>query len=227
MRIIPILFLTLIGMQLASQVYEYPNYSLTSHPTLDIITVEKWDDQTVLTLTLKNERYSGTFCIDSNTVLRNSLGEDEYRLVSMDGIPACPEIHRFTTIGERITIILEFKAVPDEVAYIDLIENCVQNCVSIKYILLDDELNSQLNEGIRLYESGKAKASLQVFENLLAEKYDDYSPVFGTVYLYLISIHYELGNSKDARRVVDELKTSSIIGRDEFIETAKESGILR
>jgi len=113
------------------------------------------------------------------------------------------------------------------IAYIDLIENCAQNCVSIKYILLDDELNSNLNEGIRQYELGKAKASLQVFQDLMAEKYDDYSPVFGTVYLYMISLQYELGNSKDARVVFQQLKDSNIAGRDEFIETAKETGIIR
>ena len=47
--------------------------------------------------------------------------------------------------------------------------------------------------------------------------YDNYSPVFGTLYLYMMSIHYELGQSKEIRRIFNELKESSIIGRDEFI----------
>ncbi|MFC2098645.1 tetratricopeptide repeat protein [Bacteroidota bacterium] len=227
MRILTSLFILLFTLQLSAQVYEQPNYSLTSHPTLDIISVERWEDQMVLTLSLKNERYSGTFCIDSNTVLRNSLGKDEYKLVSMEGIPACPEIYRFKSIGERKTIILEFNAIPDDVKYIDLIENCDDNCVSIYYILLDEELNSRLNEGIHLYELGKSNASLQVFQDLMKAEYDDFSPVFGTVYLYLISIHYEMGNSKDARDAFQALKESNIVGRDEFIETARETGIVR
>ena len=181
----------------------------------------------VLTLNLKNERYSASFCIDSNTVLRNSLGNEEYALTEMEGIPACPEEYRFKTIGERIAISLVFEAVPDEIKYIDLLENCDDGCVNIRYILLDEEMNSRLNEGIQLYELGKPKAALVVFEDIMNSEYDELSPVFGTVYLYLISIHYELGNSKDARRVYQELKESSIIGRDDFIKTAKESGIVR
>jgi len=229
MRILIIASLTLLLLAtgLYAQVYDQPIYSLTSHPTLDIISVERWEDQMVLTLTLKNERYSGSFCLDSNTVLRNSLGEDEYKLVSMEGISACPDLYRFKSIGERITIVLEFPAIPDDVQYIDLVENCEENCLDIKYILLDEELNTTLNQGIRLYELGKSKAALQVFEDIMRTEYDGFSPVFGTVYLYLISIHYELGSSKDARRVFQELRESSIVGRDEFVETARDTGIVR
>jgi len=221
------LFLFFANLSLNAQVYESPNFSLTSHPTMDIVSIESWEDQMVVTLNLKNERYAASFCIDSNTVLRNSLAEDEYKLLDMEGIPACPEEYRFKTIGERIAISLVFEPVPDEIKYIDLVENCDEGCVDIRYILLDEDLNSRLNEGIRLYELGKPKAALLVFEDLMNNEYDGLSPVYGTVYLYLISIHYELGSSKDARQVYQELRESSIIGRDDFIETAKESGIVR
>ena len=221
------LFLLHTGLSLNAQVYESPNYSLTSHPTMDIVSIERWEDQMVVTLNLKNERYSASFCIDSNTVLRNSLGNEEYALVEMEGIPACPEVYKFKTIGERISITLVFEAVPDEIKYVDLVENCDNGCVNIRYILLDEELNPRLTEGIQLYELGKPKAALQLFEDIMNSDYDGLSPVYGTVYLYLISIHYELGNSKDARRVYQELTESSIIGRDDFIKTAKESGIVR
>ncbi|MFC2115540.1 hypothetical protein ACFLTU_03650 [Bacteroidota bacterium] len=217
----------LFSFQGIAQIFEQPIYSLTSHPTLDIISVERWEDQMVLNLSLKNERYSGSFCIDPNTVLKNSLGDDEYKLLSMDGIPSCPDTYRFKSVGERIAFSLIFQAVPDEVTYIDLLENCDENCVSLKYILLDEDLNSRLVQGIRLYELGKPQASLQVFEDIMSTEYDGLSPVFGTVYLYLISIHYELGSSKDARRVYQDLQESNIFGKEEFIETAKETGIVR
>lgn len=214
-------------MELYAQVYESPNFSLTTHPTMDIVSIERWEDQMVVNLDLKNERFSASFCIDSNTVLRNSLGKEEYKLVGMEGIPACPGQYRFKTIGEHISISLVFEAVPDEIKYVDLIENCDDGCVSIRYILLDEEMNSRLNEGIQLYELGKPKPALLVFEDIMNSEFDELSPVFGTVYLYLISIHYELGSSKDARRVYEELRESDIIGRDDFIKTAKETGIIR
>ena len=209
------------------QVYDKPNYSLNSHPTLEVASVERWEDHTVVNLNLKNERFSGNFCIDSNTVLKNSLGGEEYELLGMEGIPACPDAYRFKSVGERISFRLTFEPLPDEVKYIDLLENCSENCVSIKYILLDEDLNSRINEGVSLYSLGKPAAALRVLEDIMNTEYDGMSPVFGTVYLYLISIHYELGSSRDARRVVQEFRESSIIGLNEFLETARETGIVR
>ena len=229
MRILPVICLLLIIplLRAGAQIYERPNYSLSSHPTLEIVNIERWEDQMIVNMNLKNERFAGSFCIDSNTVLRSSLGEQEFNLMSMEGIPPCPELYRFRSVGERIDLSLVFEAVPDDIIYIDLVENCRENCVSIKYILLDEDMNNRINEGIRLYELGKPQAALQVFENIMSTEYDGLSPVFGTVYLYLISIHYELGNSKDARRVSQEFRASSIVGLEEFIETAKDNGIMR
>jgi hypothetical protein len=221
------LSLLLLPAIAGGQIYEHPNFSLNSHPTLEILSVERWEDQMVVNLSLKNERYSGSFCIDSNTVLKNSLGKEEYPRVSMEGIPACPEEYRFISVGEKIRFSLVFEPVPDDVKYIDLLENCRENCVSIKYILLDEDLNSRIYQGVSLYAIGKPAAALRVFEDILDKDYDGISPVFGTVYLYLISIHYEMGNSKEARRVYRELQESGIIGLEEFLETARETGLVR
>ena len=65
----------------------------------------------------------------------------------MDGIPACPDQHRFKSIGEVLDFSLVFPAIPDEVKYIDLREGCDDACVSVKYILLDEEMNNRINEG--------------------------------------------------------------------------------
>jgi hypothetical protein len=216
---------TPIGLQ--AQVYDKPSFSLTSHPTLEITNVVKWGDQTVVNIRVQNQRISGTFCFDRESFLRNSLGEGEWKLVSLDGIPACPDQHRFKSIGEVLEFSLVFPAIPDEVTYIDLMEGCEDACVSVKYILLNEDMNNRINEGFNLYETGRLSASLQVFEEIMASGYDNHSPVFGTLYLYMMSIQYELGNSKEVRRIFQELKESSIAGRDEFIETARETGLVR
>jgi hypothetical protein len=213
--------------RLIAQIYEYPSFSLTSHPTLELMSIEKWEDQTVVNIRVKNERISGSFCFDKESFLQHSLGTEEWKLVSLKGIPACPEQHRFRSIGEVLDFSLVFPALPDEVKYIDLVESCEDACVSVRYILLDEEMNSRINEGYKLYETGRLSASLQVFENIMESSYDDYSPVFGTLYLYMMSIHYELGQSRDVRRIFHELKESAIMGRDEFIETARANGLVR
>ena len=216
-----------IQVQLLAQIYDKPSFSLSSHPTLELVSVEKWEDQTVLNLRVKNQRISGSFCIDKETFLLNSLGNEEWKLTSMDGIPACPDQHLFKSIGEVLDFSLVFPAIPDEVKYIDLLEGCEDACVSVKYILLDEELNKWINEGFSLYEIGRLSASLQVFEDIMEAGYDNYSPVFGTLYLYMMSIHYELGQSKEIRRIFNDLKESNIVGRDEFIETARDTGLVR
>lgn len=222
-----LLFVVGFQIRMMAQVYDNPSFSLTSHPTLEIMSIEKWEDQTVMNIRVKNQRISGNFCFDKETFLLNSLGTEEWKLTSMDGIPACPDQHRFKSIGEVLDFSLVFPAIPDEVKYIDLHEGCEDACVSVKYMLLDEEMNKWINEGFNLYEIGRLSASLQVFEDIMEAEYDNYSPVFGTLYLYLMSIHYELGQSKEVRRIFDEMKESSIIGRDEFIETARDTGLVR
>ena len=229
MKKVLILLLATTGVQQAtiSQVYEQPNFALSSHPTLEVTSIEKWTDRTVVNISVQNQNISGSFCIDPDTYLVNSLGKDEYRLVSMDGIPACPEEYRFNSVGEILGFSLVFPALADDVIYVDLLERCENACVSLKYILLDKALNERINEGFQLFELGRPNASLQVFEDIMAEDFDNYSPVYGTIYLYIMSIHYELGNSRELRRVFNELNESSIIGRDEFIEAAKDMGLVR
>lgn len=181
----------------------------------------------MVNIQVKNQRLSGSFCIDKETFLLHSLGTEEWPLTSMDGIPACPDRHRFKSIGEVLDFSLVFPAIPDEVSYIDLVERCEDACVSVKYILLDEALNERINEGFDLYGIGRLSASLQVFEDIMESHYDDYSPVFGTLYLYMMSIQYELGRSKEVKRIFSELKESSIAGREEFIETARDTGLVR
>jgi hypothetical protein len=227
-RVVGILLLmAVLPNQMQAQVYDQPNFSLTSHPTLDIMSVERWEDQTVVNIRVKNERISGSFCFDRESFLLNSLGTEAWKLTAMEGIPACPDRHRFRSIGEVLDFSLIFPAIPDEIQYIDLVEKCEDACVSVKYILLDEELNQQIREGFNLYEAGRPAAALKVFEDIMESGYDNYSPVFGTLFLYMMSIHHELGQSREARRIFNELKDSAIVGRDEFINTARDTGLAR
>jgi hypothetical protein len=222
-----LILMVVLQVRLMAQVFDKPCFSLTSHHTLEILSIEKWEDRTVVNIRVKNQRISASFCFDKETFLVNSLGSEQWKLMSMEGIPACPDQYRFKSVGEVLDFSLAFPAIPDEVKYIDLVESCEDACVTVKYILLDEEMNHRINEGFALYELGRLSASLQVFEEIMESRFDNYSPVFGTLILYMMSIHYELGQSKEVRRMFNELKESTIIGRDDFIETARETGLVR
>ena len=226
------LFLSLLLMVLCakysiSQVYNRPNFAFSSHETLELENIDMDNNQTRVYLSILNRQLSGTFCVDTNTFIRNSLGTGEYKLIQSVGIPDCPDVYKFTSIGEKLNFILIFPPVSKDMKYIDIIEDCDDACFSIKYILLDQELNSIINRGFQLYETGNPDESLKVFEDLMAARNDNLSPVFGTIYLYMMTINYELGQIKEVRSLFDELQQSSIINKEEIIEKARYEGLVR
>jgi len=226
------LFLSLLLMVLCtkysiSQVYNRPNFAFSSHETLELESIDMDNNQTRVYLSILNRRLSGTFCLDTNTFIRNSLGTGEYKLIQSVGIPDYPDVYKFTSIGEKLNFILIFPPVSKDMKYIDIIEDCDDACFSIKYILLDQELNSIINRGFQLYETGNPDESLKVFEDLMAARNDNFSPVFGTIYLYMMTINYELGQIKEVRSLFDELQQSSIINKEEIIEKARYEGLIR
>jgi hypothetical protein len=222
--VIPVL---LTPLNSSSQVYNRPNFALSSHETLELESIEIDGSQTRIFLSILNRRLSGTFCVDTNTYIRNSLGPGEYKLIQSMGIPDCPDVYKFTAIGEKLEFILIFPPISEDLKYIDIIEDCEDACFSFKYVLLDQELNGIINQGFRLYETGNLTESLKVFEDLMAARNDNLSPVFGTIYLYMMTISYDLGRSKEVRSLFDELQQSSIINKDEIIEAARFEGLIR
>ncbi len=210
-----------------SQVYNRPNFAFSSHETLELESIEIDDNQTRVYLSILNRRLSGTFCVNTNTYIRNSLGAERYKLVQSVGIPDCPDVYKFTSIGEKLNFILIFPPVSEDMKYIDIIEDCDDACFSLKYVLLDQELNSIINRGFQLYETGNPTESLKVFEDLIAARNDNLSPVFGTIYLYMMTINGELGRTEEVRSLFDELQQSSIINKDEIIEKTRYEGLVR
>lgn len=209
-----------------SQVYEKPNFSFSSHPTLDIERIELKEDRTMIYMSITNQRLGSSFCVDPDTYIRNSFGEEEYKMIRSMGVPDCPDAHKFEAIGEKISFILTFPPIVGELKYIDIIEDCTNACFSFKYVMLDDELNQQINQGLLLYEYGKLYEALKHFEDLLTIRNDFMSPVFGTIYLYLMFINTELGEMKEVDRLYEELRNSSIFNKEEIIEAARFEGII-
>jgi tetratricopeptide (TPR) repeat protein len=97
----------------------------------------------------------------------------------------------------------------------------------MKYILLDRVMNDLINQGFSLYNSGRYRQALQYFEDILVRKSDNTSPVFGSIYFYLMTISYQLGDSAGLKRFYNELKSSSIINKDDIIAMARSEGLVR
>jgi hypothetical protein len=210
-----------------SQVYERPNYSFSSHETLELERIEADASQTRVYFSILNRKLGATFCIDTSTYIKNSLGSEVYKLAESIGVPDCPEVHKFSIVGKKLSFILVFPPIGRDIRYIDIIENCPEACLSLRYVLLDTAINKKINQALDLYESRKLEESLTAFEELMLTYNDNKSPVFGTVYLYMMSINYELGQSKEIRRLYNELDKSSIINKEEILEEARYQEIVR
>ena len=210
-----------------SQIFEKPNFSFSSHPTLEIESIELKEDRTMVNMAITNQRIGSSFCVDRNTYIRNSLGEDEYTLTESMGIPDCPDSHSFKALGEQLRFILVFPPIPGDLKYIDIVEDCPDACFTFKYVMLDAELNREINKGLLLYEYGKLQEALTHFEDLLATRNDFMSPVFGTIYLYLMAINHDLGEKKEVKRLLEELESSSILNKEDIIEAARFEGIIQ
>jgi len=227
MRALVIFLFCHIPLLTSSQTLDIPNVGLSSHPALELDKIEFTGGRTLLFFTIENKRLGGSFCLNENTFLKNSTGEEQYKLLEMGNLPVCPEYYRFKSIGERRSFVMHFPEISREIRYLNMVEDCEDDCVRLKYICLDAEINRRINEGLSLYEAGRADQASAHFQSILNEKNDNYSPVFGTLYLYLITLSFDLADSKELKRWYNELKSSAVINRDEIIKEVKEEGLVR
>jgi len=137
-----ILFLLFTG-SLKAQTIISPNYSLKSHETLNIIKIEIGSEATIFYLRIENKIEKGTFCADKNIFVFYPDGMRS-KLVSSTGIPVCPDTHQFKSPGESLEFVLTFPPLKKGTEWIDLIEECSENCFSFYGISLDNDLNKRI-----------------------------------------------------------------------------------
>jgi len=112
-----------------SQSLLLPNYGLKSHETLGISKIELTTKAAVFYLSVENRIQNGNFCADKNIFIIYPDGT-RVKMISSSGIPVCPEIHRFKEPGEKLAFTLTFPALKQGTYWIDLVEECLENCFS-------------------------------------------------------------------------------------------------
>lgn len=210
---------------LTGQSFIAPNYGLKSHETLVIDRIERTGQSTVIYLTIENRREGGEFCVDRNTFIILPDGTRS-RLSSSSGIPACPAVHKFTKAGEKLSFSLTFPAIGKDIMWIDLIEDCSDNCFSFYGITLDDKLNDRLN--VLLGRIGREKAA-GILPDLikLAEEIDQENEgIEGFVYVTIILLEREAGNYSGAGNWYRRLLKSSAPSLSRYINHLNSQGII-
>ena len=222
---ISIIFIMGLSIRMAySQSFSQPNYALKSHETLEIGKIKITPGESVVYLTIENRIAGGEFCADKNIfIVYPDL--TKVRLVSSSGIPACPATFKFKSVGEKIDFTLTFPPLREGTQWIDLIEDCQDNCFSFYGITLDDVINKKVNEAIGLAEEGKSTESIKLYKQLLGELKGMNHGMEGSLYSELIILLNKSGKKEEAKEWFGNLVSSDAPGKEKFIRNLRSRGI--
>jgi hypothetical protein len=224
--IISILFFSMTGtVYINSQTCVNPNFGLRSHETLEISKVVTSAQKTVIFLSVENRITGGYFCADKNIYIIYPDGTRS-KLISSTGIPVCPETYKFKAAGEKLSFELTFPPLKQDIQWIDIVEDCTENCFSFYGVCLNSDLNKKIDNASVLAENEEpAKALIEFFKigNSL-EKSE--SGITGLIYINIIKLAKETGNISQAAWYYTKLKSSDIPGSELYIKHLNSQGII-
>jgi tetratricopeptide (TPR) repeat protein len=209
---------------LFSQTYNKPNFALKSHETLELLKVEITSEKTILYLSIENRIERGTFCADRNIYLLDPEGK-KFELKKSSGIPTCPDSYKFKSIGEKLQFTLEFPPLKPGTKWIDIIEDCNNNCFSFYGVILDNDLNKKLDEGFALAEKGESSKAIIIFKEILSNTYDRVNGVAGALYTEIITLEYKAGNITSASEWYKRMLASNSPRLELYIKNLNSRGV--
>lgn len=204
-----------------SQEIIQPNYGLKSHETLVINSIEKTSEATTFHMTIENRITNGAFCADRNIFMIYPDGTGS-TLIAAEGIPVCPDYYPFKTPGERLRFTLKFPPLKENTVWIDLIEDCDDNCFHFYGIVLDKDLNDKINNAFTLVENNEPSKALSLFTGILEET-DSYNyGSEGLLYVNIIRLANETGETDLAAYWYKKLRESGAPRLDDYLRWLKE-----
>ncbi len=207
-----------------SQVIELPSFDLKSHETLEIKKIEVKDKMTIISLSVENRIAGGTFCADRNIYVIFPDGSRS-KLTSSNGIPVCPDSHKFKTAGEKLDFTLSFPKLKDAIDWIDLVEECSDNCFSFYGIVLDNALNRKIDEAVSLAENGETIKSIEDYRNILSEISGKKNGIEGSIYSDIITLLVKTGKTAQAKEWYDKMILSKSPRLEMHIKNLNSRGI--
>jgi hypothetical protein len=217
-------FASLWSLSVLSQSFIQPNYGLKSHETLIISKIEASDKATTLMLSVENRIQGGSFCIDRNTYIVYPDGT-RLRMVSSSGIPVCPENHVFSSPGEKLAFTLTFPPLRKGLEWIDLVEDCSDNCFHFYGITLDNDLNQKINDAFRLAEGDDLLKAMVSFVDILESTDSKNLGSEGLLYVNIISLARQAGNYGQAADWYRKLRNSGAPRLQEYIKFLNDQGV--
>ncbi|OFX88119.1 MAG: hypothetical protein A2W99_10775 [Bacteroidetes bacterium GWF2_33_16] len=210
------------SLKVIGQVYENPLAAQQSHPDLKIQRIETSPEKTIIYLSITNQlQTGGWFCADSNIVLKNSKGLQEYKLIQSENIPICPQKHIFKRKGEELNFVLYFPPIDNNIKFLDLIENCDNACFSFEGIILDNEHNQKIvlfETAMDLFTRGAINDCIPIFKKVLEGTPTIESHIFGLSYYYLVLSYQSLADKQNSDYWYNALKESEVPLKDDILK---------
>lgn len=213
------------GMSCAySQSFTQPNIGLKSHETLEISKVETASDKTVVFISIENRIEGGNFCADRNIYIIDSDGQ-KLKLEKAAGIPVCPDSYKFKSKGEKLQFTLDFPPLNPGIKWIDIVEECYNNCFSFYGVTLDNDLNKKLDEGFSSAEKGEISKAISIFKGIIDSSVDNQNGSTGALYADIITLEYKSGNISSAREWYKKMLSSKAPRLDLYIKNVNSIGM--
>lgn len=208
-----------------SQTSLKPNYALKSLETLEISKVVTTAQKTIIFLTVENRITGGYFCADKNIFIIYPDGTRS-KLISSKGIPVCPDTYKFKTIGEKLDFELTFSPLKKETQWIDLKEDCTEDCFSFYGVCLNNDLNKKIDDASVLAENKEPAKAVMSFINIAGTIDSRKSGIEGLIYMNIIKLAKETGNIQKAAEWYQKLKSPAIPRSELFIKHLNSQGII-
>jgi hypothetical protein len=219
------LFMGILNIFSFSQIITRPNFALKSPETLKILKVEITTAKTIVSLSVENLRTEGgSFCADRNIYILYPDGKKS-KLLSSSGIPVCPDTYRFKYIGEKLDFTLSFPPIESGTEWVDLIEECNENCFFFYGISLDPDLNRQIDEAFTLAEGNEPEKALDSFISLVEKTDSKNLGTEGLLYINIITLAKETGNVMREKEWYKRFLSSGAPRLSHYIKFLNDKGI--
>jgi len=209
---------------LFSQSIVQPNYGLKSHETLEINKIEMTGESTLIYLTVENRIKSGYFCADKNIFIVYPDGKKS-KLISSSGIPVCPEKYFFRSAGEKLYFTLTFPALKSGTGWIDLVEECSENCFYFYGVTLDTGLNKLLDDIFSRASKGKPSDNVVLFKTVIDSIGSLDHGIEGLLYINIVNAALEDADNVNASVWYRRLASSNAPRAGMYIKFLNDKGI--
>jgi hypothetical protein len=216
-------FLLLSGFSF-SQTFIQPNFGLKSHETLVIDKVELTSTAATFFMSIENRIVNGSFCADKNIFIVYPDGTRS-KLVSSENIPVCPDTHKFKEPGEKLSFTLTFPSLKPGTEWIDLIEDCSDNCFSFYGVTLDNDLNRKIDDAFSLSGNDELVKAMINFIDITEAVDKKNIGIEGFLYMNIIRLEKQNGNEVKAAQWYTGLKSSGAPRLKQYIKYLNDQGI--